>query len=144
MLRKCHLNTCSVGIATQDPALRAKFRGTPEHVVAFFTMLAEDVRRHLAALGARSLDELVGRTELLAARTDVTGKAATLDVAPLLHRPPAGIADPLRRPRAVEHRRSPRPRDPRRGRAGDRRRHARGGPPADRQHPPRGRHADRG
>jgi glutamate synthase (NADPH/NADH) large chain len=90
MLRKCHLNTCSVGIATQDPALRAKFRGTPEHVVAFFTMLAEDVRRHLAALGARSLDELVGRTELLAARTDVTGKAATLDVAPLLHRPPAG------------------------------------------------------
>ena len=86
MLRKCHLNTCSVGIATQDPTLRARFRGTPEHVVAFFTMLAEDVRAQLAALGARSLDELVGRTELLTARTDLAGKSAALDVRALLHR----------------------------------------------------------
>ena len=87
MLRKCHLNTCSVGIATQDPALRARYRGRPEHVVAFFTMIAEEVRRLLARLGARSLDELVGRTELLAARADRTGKAATVELAPLLHQP---------------------------------------------------------
>ncbi|MBK9036003.1 MAG: glutamate synthase large subunit [Myxococcales bacterium] len=88
MLRKCHLNTCSVGIATQDPELRARYRGSPAHVVALFTMLAEEVRVWLARLGARSLDELVGRTELLAARADLAGKAAAIDVAPLLHRPP--------------------------------------------------------
>ncbi len=87
MLRKCHLNTCSVGIATQDPTLRARFRGTPEQVVAFFTLLAEDLRRQLAALGARSLDELVGRTDLLRVRPDVAGKPAALDLRPLLHKP---------------------------------------------------------
>jgi glutamate synthase (NADPH/NADH) large chain len=87
MLRKCHQNTCSVGIATQDPALRARFRGTPEQVVAFFTMLAEDVRVHLAHLGVRSLDELVGRTELLRVRAGLGGKPGALEVTPLLHRP---------------------------------------------------------
>jgi glutamate synthase (NADPH/NADH) large chain len=87
MLRKCHLNTCSVGIATQDPALRARYRGRPEDGVAFFTMIAESVREVLAALGARSLDELVGRTELLRARASAHWKARTLDLAPLLHRP---------------------------------------------------------
>jgi len=91
MLRKCHLNTCSVGIATQDPVLRARYRGKPEQVVAFFTMIAEEVRVLMAALGARSLDELVGRTELLAPRADRTGKAASIDLTRLLHKP-AGVA----------------------------------------------------
>jgi glutamate synthase (NADPH/NADH) large chain len=68
MLRKCHLNTCSVGIATQDPALRAKYTGRPEDVVAYFTFVAERVREQLAKLGARSIDELVGRVELLRPR----------------------------------------------------------------------------
>jgi glutamate synthase domain-containing protein 2/glutamate synthase domain-containing protein 1/glutamate synthase domain-containing protein 3 len=65
MARQCHLNSCPTGIATQRPDLRAKFRGTPEQVIAYFTLLAEDVRRHLAELGARTIDEIVGRAELL-------------------------------------------------------------------------------
>ncbi|MFL5561380.1 MAG: glutamate synthase large subunit [Gemmatimonadaceae bacterium] len=65
MMRKCHLNTCPVGIATQDPVLRAKFTGQPEHVVSYFFAVAEEVREHLAALGLRAMDEVIGRTELL-------------------------------------------------------------------------------
>jgi len=94
MLRKCHLNTCSVGIATQDPALRAHYRGKPEHVVAFFTMVAEGVREWLARLGVTRLDDLVGRTELLRPRDTTHWKARSLDLAPVLHRPevPAAVA----------------------------------------------------
>src|SRR5262249_44880230 len=66
MARQCHLNTCPTGIATQREDLRAKFTGRPEHVVNHLFLIAEDVRRHLARLGARSLDEVVGRVELLA------------------------------------------------------------------------------
>jgi glutamate synthase (NADPH/NADH) len=65
MMRKCHLNTCPVGIATQDPELRKMFAGKPEHVVNFFFLLAEEVRGYLAQLGVRSIDELVGRADLL-------------------------------------------------------------------------------
>ncbi|HWP46893.1 MAG TPA: glutamate synthase large subunit [Candidatus Limnocylindrales bacterium] len=65
MVRQCHLNTCPVGVATQDPKLRAKYEGTPEMVVHFFQFLAEDVRRILASLGFRKLDEIIGRTDLL-------------------------------------------------------------------------------
>jgi glutamate synthase (NADPH) large chain len=90
MLRKCHLNTCSVGIATQDPKLRAQFTGDPQHVVNFFMMLAEGVRRHLAALGFRTFDELVGRVDRLKARTDVAHwKAAKLDLSPIFSLPNA-------------------------------------------------------
>jgi glutamate synthase (NADPH/NADH) large chain len=93
MMRKCHLNTCGVGVATQDPALRKKFSGKPEHVVAYFRFVAEDVRRIMARLGVRRFDELVGRVELLARREDVVGdKARALDLSPLLVAPssPAG------------------------------------------------------
>src|SRR3974390_1730740 len=65
MMRKCHLNTCSVGIATQDPVLRAKFTGQPEHVINFFFFIAEQVRQHMAKLGFRSFDEMVGRVDKL-------------------------------------------------------------------------------
>eukprot|EP00981_Chlorochromonas_danica_P010245 scaffold3058_cov165-Ochromonas_danica.AAC.36 len=65
MMRKCHLNTCPVGIATQDPLLRKKFSGKPEYVINFFFLLAEEVREYMAELGVRSLDELVGRADLL-------------------------------------------------------------------------------
>jgi len=65
MARQCHLNSCPTGIATQRPELRAKFRGTPEQVVAYFTALAEDVRQILAGMGQKSLDEIVGRVDLL-------------------------------------------------------------------------------
>src|SRR5437773_1167292 len=64
MARQCHLNTCPTGIATQKPELRAKFRGTPEQVVAYFTWIAEDVRRILAGLGCRSMDDAIGRVDL--------------------------------------------------------------------------------
>ncbi len=94
MLRKCHLNTCSVGIATQDPRLRELYRGKPEHVVAFFTMIAEGVRALCAKLGARSVDELIGRSDLLRVKATPHWKARTLDLAPILHQPeaPAGVA----------------------------------------------------
>jgi len=88
MMRVCHLNTCPVGIATQDPRLRERFPGLPEHVVTFFSFVAEDVRHHMAALGIRTFDELIGRTDLLKARTDRSGRLASLDVSRLLWSPP--------------------------------------------------------
>eukprot|EP00808_Paulinella_micropora_P008186 g14238.t1 len=76
MMRKCHLNTCPVGIATQDPQLRALFAGTPEHVLNFFYMIAEDVRKELSALGYHRLEEIVGRTELLVPKRQASRKSA--------------------------------------------------------------------
>src|SRR5690606_23352662 len=95
MLRKCHLNTCSVGIATQRPDLRAKFAGRADDVVRFFLMLAGDLRRLMASLGFRTIDEMVGRTDRLRPRQGRRGKAALLDLAPLLAQPDA----PPERPR---------------------------------------------
>jgi len=88
MARQCHLNSCPTGIATQRPELRARFKGTPENVIAYFTHLAEEVRGMLAQIGARSLTDIVGRTELLSAATGLDGAAATLDPTPLLWSPP--------------------------------------------------------
>jgi len=86
MMRKCHLNTCPVGIATQDPVLRAKFQGTPEHVVNFFFFLAEQVRRNMALMGFRTFDEMVGRVDMLEARPAVEHwKARGLDLSMLLY-----------------------------------------------------------
>src|SRR3989442_6437616 len=98
MTRQCHLNSCPTGIATQKPELRAKFRGTPEQVVAYFTWIAEDVRRILAALGCRSLDDAIGRVELLERvdRPEVP-RAQMLDLSLLLTDPVAGREEP--RPR---------------------------------------------
>src|SRR5881409_3426580 len=98
MARQCHLNSCPTGIATQQPELRAKFRGTPEQVVAYFTWIAEDVRRLLAGLGCRSLDEAIGRVELLE-RVDhpEVPRAQMLDLSLLLADPVAGGDTPRRR-----------------------------------------------
>ncbi len=90
MLRKCHLNTCSVGIATQDPELRQRFTGTPEHVINYFTFVAEGVRKRLAELGARSMDEIIGKVEYLKVRKRTLKKHAKtrdLDLLPIV-RPP--------------------------------------------------------
>ena len=86
MMRKCHLNTCPVGVATQDPELRKKFEGRPEDVVNFFFMLAEEVRGYLARLGCRTWQEAVGRTEFLRMRpgAELNKKAATLNFDSLL------------------------------------------------------------
>lgn len=80
MMRKCHLNTCPVGIATQDPKLRKKFEGKPEHVINFFFALAEEVRTHMASLGITRFRDLVGRTDLLKVRENLPlEKAKTLN-----------------------------------------------------------------
>jgi glutamate synthase domain-containing protein 2/glutamate synthase domain-containing protein 1/glutamate synthase domain-containing protein 3 len=80
MMRKCHLNTCPVGIATQDPVLRKKFSGKPEHVIRFFFYVAEEVRELMAMLGFRSVTEMVGRADCLRPRSDITHyKASRLD-----------------------------------------------------------------
>ena len=90
MMRKCHLNTCPVGIATQDPALREKFVGTPEHVINFFFFVAEELREIMAKLGFRTIDEMVGRVDMLEPRKDVKHwKAKYVDLSFLLHNPPA-------------------------------------------------------
>jgi len=89
MMRKCHLNTCPVGIATQDPDLRKKFQGTPENVVNFFFYVAEDLRRHMAQLGFRTVDEMIGRVDCLVQREDVTHwKAGKIDLSAVLYNPP--------------------------------------------------------
>jgi glutamate synthase domain-containing protein 2/glutamate synthase domain-containing protein 1/glutamate synthase domain-containing protein 3 len=85
MMRACHLNTCPVGIATQDPELRKRFKGTPEHVVNFFFFVAEEVREILASLGLRTLDEAIGRVDLLDAREAIDHwKARGVDLSHLL------------------------------------------------------------
>jgi glutamate synthase (NADPH) large chain len=89
MMRKCHLNTCSVGIATQDPVLRKQFQGQPEHVINFFFFLAEQVRAYMAELGFRSFNEMVGRVDLLDVAPAVDHwKARGLDLSAILYSPP--------------------------------------------------------
>ena len=88
MMRKCHLNTCPVGIATQNPELRRFFRGTPEHVINFFRFVAEDLRAIMARLGFESLDEMRGRVDVLRMRDDITHwKAKTLDLSSIIAKP---------------------------------------------------------
>ena len=88
MMRKCHLNTCPVGVATQDPVLRQKFQGKPEHVVNYFFFVAEEVREIMAQLGIRSFDELVGRVDLLDTRSGIEHwKAHGLDFSRVFYQP---------------------------------------------------------
>ena len=89
MMRVCHLNTCPVGVATQDPELRKKFSGTPEFVVNFFEYIAEEVREILAELGFRSLEEAIGQVEALDMTSAIDHwKADGLDLSPILYVPP--------------------------------------------------------
>ena len=88
MMRKCHLNTCPVGVATQDPMLRKKFAGKPEHVVNYFFFVAEEVRQIMAQLGIRKFDDLIGRADLLDTKKGIAHwKAKGLDFARVLHQP---------------------------------------------------------
>jgi glutamate synthase domain-containing protein 2/glutamate synthase domain-containing protein 3 len=89
MMRKCHLNTCSVGIATQDPELRKQFQGQPEHVINFFFFIAEQVRQYMAELGFRTVDEMVGRVDMIDMERAVEHwKARGLDFSAILYNPP--------------------------------------------------------
>ncbi|HXZ93997.1 MAG TPA: glutamate synthase large subunit [Burkholderiales bacterium] len=95
MMRKCHLNTCPVGVATQDPVLRKKFSGKPEYLVNYFFFVAEEVRELMASLGVRKVDELIGRTDLLDMRRGIEHwKARGLDFSRIFQMPemPAGVA----------------------------------------------------
>jgi glutamate synthase (ferredoxin) len=91
MMRVCHLDTCPVGIATQNPALREKFNGQAEHVVNFFRFIAEEIREYLAAMGYRSVDEVIGRSDLLDMRRAIEHyKARGLDFSAIFYRPEVG------------------------------------------------------
>ncbi|HEY2672507.1 MAG TPA: glutamate synthase large subunit [Rugosimonospora sp.] len=104
MMRVCHLDTCPVGIATQNPVLRARFTGTPEFVENFFLFLAEEVREYLASLGFHSLDEAIGHAEMLDLRPAVEQwKAEGLDLSPVLHVPDLSDDAPLRRMTNQDH-----------------------------------------
>jgi glutamate synthase domain-containing protein 3 len=108
MMRKCHLNTCSVGIATQDPVLRKQFQGQPEHVINFFFFLAEQLRQYMAELGFRTVDEMVGRVDMLDVDAAVDfwkdhWKARGLDFSAILYNPPVPSRVARRRVQAQDH-----------------------------------------
>jgi glutamate synthase domain-containing protein 2/glutamate synthase domain-containing protein 1/glutamate synthase domain-containing protein 3 len=104
MMRKCHLNTCAVGIATQDPVLRARFTGQPEHVVNFFFFIAEQMRQHMAKLGFRTVDEMVGRVDKIdAAVADLHWKAKGVNLSSILYAPTLPSRVARRRVQAQDH-----------------------------------------
>ncbi|NCW32470.1 MAG: glutamate synthase subunit alpha, partial [Betaproteobacteria bacterium] len=104
MMRKCHLNTCPVGVATQDPVLRRRFQGKPEHVVNYFFFVAEEVRELMAKLGMRSFDELIGRADLLDMRAGVSHwKAKGLDFSRIFYLPKVAVEVPRRVTQTQDH-----------------------------------------
>jgi glutamate synthase (NADPH/NADH) large chain len=104
MMRKCHLNTCPVGVATQDPILRRRFKGLPEHVVNFFFFVAEEAREIMAQLGVRHLEELIGRADMLDTRPGIEHwKAKGLDYARVFHQPDLPASVPRRKCEEQDH-----------------------------------------
>ncbi len=104
MMRKCHLNTCPVGVATQDPVLRRKFTGKPEYVVNYFFFVAEEVRELMASLGVRRLDELIGRTDLLDMKKGIEHwKAKGLDFSRVFYMPKMPAEVSLRHAEEQDH-----------------------------------------
>lgn len=90
MMRKCHLNTCPVGVATQNPELRKRFTGNPDHVINFFRFMVQEFREIMAELGFRTVNEMIGQVDCLEAREDVTHwKYSKLDLSPVLYKEPA-------------------------------------------------------
>jgi glutamate synthase domain-containing protein 3 len=104
MMRKCHLNTCPVGVATQDPVLRKRFSGKPEHVVNYFFFVAEEIRELMAQLGIRRFDDLVGRADLLDMHHGIDHwKAKGLDFSKIFHQPQVGPEVARRHCEAQDH-----------------------------------------
>jgi len=88
MMRKCHQNTCPMGVATQDPRLRKRFRGRPEYLIHYFYFVAEELRRIMAGLGVRTVDDMIGRTDMLQRKKEIHHpKASKLDFSAIFHRP---------------------------------------------------------
>jgi len=105
MMRKCHLNTCPVGVATQDPVLRKKFKGQPEHVINFFFFVAEEVRELMAAMGFRTFNEMIGQMQMLDKRQVIEHwKAKGLDFSKLFFKPQAGKGVAIHRREEQDHR----------------------------------------
>jgi glutamate synthase (NADPH/NADH) large chain len=104
MMRKCHLNTCPVGVATQDPELRKRFPGKPEHVIHYMYFVAEELRGIMAQLGFRKLEEMVGRVDCLAQKSSSANpKARRLDFSEVLYRPREAASSPLHCVEAQDH-----------------------------------------
>jgi len=104
MMRVCHLNTCPVGVATQDPELRKRFTGRPEHVETFFRFVAQEVREYMAQMGFRTMDEMIGRSDRLEMRKAVEHwKAKGLDFSKILARPAVGPGMAVRRVASQDH-----------------------------------------
>ncbi len=104
MMRKCHLNTCPVGVATQDPELRKRFTGQPEHVVNYFFFVAEEVREIMAELGIRKFDDLIGRADLLDMRPGIDHwKAKGLDFSKIFYQPNVPAIEPRRQTEEQDH-----------------------------------------
>ena len=104
MMRKCHLNTCPVGVATQDPVLRKRFKGQPEHVINFFFFVAEEVREYMAAMGYRTFAEMVGQSQMLDKKAAIAHwKAKGLDFSRLFHKPDVPADVGLRRTETQDH-----------------------------------------
>jgi glutamate synthase (NADPH/NADH) large chain len=104
MMRKCHLNTCPVGVATQDPELRKRFTGQPEHVVNFFFFIAEEVREIMASLGVRRFEDLVGRADLLDTKTGISHwKAQGLDFSKVFFQPSVPASVPRKHTEIQDH-----------------------------------------
>ncbi|MDE7016095.1 MAG: glutamate synthase subunit alpha, partial [Lachnospiraceae bacterium] len=95
MMRVCNLDTCPVGVATQNPELRKRFKGKPEYVENFMKFIAQEMREHMAALGVRTVDELVGRTELLKMKEDLPERLQKIDVSMILSNPYAGSKEKM-------------------------------------------------
>ncbi|WP_207514940.1 glutamate synthase large subunit [Longitalea luteola] len=104
MMRKCHLNTCPVGVATQDPELRKRFSGNADHVVNFFRFLVQDLREIMAELGFRTINEMVGQADCLTVREGITHwKTSKLDLSPILYKEPAGAYTGLYKQEEQDH-----------------------------------------
>jgi glutamate synthase (NADPH/NADH) large chain len=104
MMRKCHLNTCPVGVATQDPVLRRRFQGQPEHVINFFFFVAQEVRELMAAMGFRTFNEMIGQMQMLDRRQVIEHwKAKGLDFSKLFFKPRAGAGVSIHRNEAQDH-----------------------------------------
>jgi glutamate synthase (NADPH/NADH) large chain len=104
MMRKCHLNTCPVGIATQDETLRKQFTGNAEHIVNFFKFITEELREIMAELGFRTINEMVGQVDFLEARPDVTHwKYSKLDLSPVLYKEPTSLYTGLYKQEEQDH-----------------------------------------
>ncbi len=104
MMRKCHLNTCPVGIATQDPELRKNFKGTPEHVINFMYYVAEELREIMAQLGFKTVDEMIGQSQKLETNRAIEHfKASGIDLSAILHKPKGYFSNPIKNTKKQDH-----------------------------------------